>query len=310
MRYKYMEKSLIKDTSLEKAKTLIVYGEDYRKLVTNLNVKMKYDQNLPIILIYKYTDSELTMVGEFHSHDPENGMNKEIRKAALDYMTRVPRERRLFIVEGFGDMPPFGAETFEKSVAKGGAGMGIAFLANSSNSKVISPEFSSQEMIRILLEKGFSKEEVSLHEFLKEAIMMMRRNDVIDIESKSNYIVNRAKLLGSISKEWRDIANEQDAALKIAQKMNEISEKQTGKKLFTIESRTIRSNIQDEDFRRFQSSYWGTFKALDVFRDEKLLTAIYNSIEKGMEPFVVYGSGHVLSLKPALDYLYGESTIT
>lgn len=249
---------------------------------------------------YRYRDQEIELIGPRHTYDPNSSMAQLTFIYVQDYISRVPKDRRLIIVEGFvGD--PTCESTLEKSVKLGGEPAGVTFLAKERGVLVISPEphykFEAAEFIK----QGFKPEQVAVYYGLR--LIPGSQENNISREEAAVIALDRAGVTPR-----HDLKVKTDNIVGALWTLNEIAKNELGHELV---SKYNKLNLSADQVHQLltpnKSNKASTVNHLAAassrLRDIYLLKQIYQCLNEGKSPLVVYGASHTVKLKPAIEYL-------
>lgn len=285
-------------------------SEDYKRF----NNKEK--SVLPLKLNYELDGSNLTVVGTKHMHQlqGENRKNAEdaFEKAVLHYIDKTPKEKQLIIVEGFHVNIP--QHITQENAWKEGEMMITAFLANENKVKIISPDRQTyQESIRNLKLKGFTKEEVCLFYMARQVPYMEDKYGNLD-----SALLPFVSMLAKESKLINTKEPTKEETSKIIDRLNELFREIYSKPMIVKKKSVMHSNINSAEASKIMDPATPVTdpknsKLLNnlslgenKMRDAKIIEYIVDAKDSGASPFVIYGRSHIATIKPALDYIYGE----
>ncbi len=208
--------------------------------------------------------------------------------------------------------------SFDLSILKWGESLGTIFLANQSGSKIICSEPTEKDTVLMLLKDGYSKDEIAIFLLTRDVISITRRKDFSkdkDITEELSWRRHSNMDQGLDLFKLLNSDNARESVQKMAKRANELLESFGIKKFFVIEDDKVKLNVNKNEINNFINPVLEDkenkitnliSRSEDVRRNARLLESIDAEVELGNSPLIVYGNGHLLALKPALDYLYGS----
>ena len=288
--------------TLEKAKDLILTPFDpaYQKVhSTKLEGKPRKVRTV-------FGPQEVLMIGPKHSYEPnldENPMLAKTIEHIKDYLERVPKEKQLIMVEGFHDKKPYAQPTLDESIRKGGEAQATVFIAQEAGVEVVSPEVDNKTVTEKCLAAGFSKEDIALFYALRAVPGTIRS------EKPLSQAALEGCLEAGLIDEQSAIEDHDRAAAEAASLINQRAEASLGR-AFIAEDPSA-SITSEESKSLLRPDPEGLVPArigieCNRARDEYILDTIDAAIKEGKSPLIVYGSSHLVCLRPALVYLYAD----
>ena len=287
--------------TLENAKKLILtpFDEDYQEAHSSPLTK-------PRKLRTVFGPQEVMMIGPKHSYEPDlekNPMLKATLKHVYEYLERVPKEKQLIMVEGFHHNKPSAQPTLDESIRKGGEAQATVFIAQEADVEVISPEPDDTSVTEHCIAEGFTREEIALHFALRSVPGAIRNDKPLDEAALKGCLE-----AGLIDKQSA-IEDREAAEVAAVNLINKQSKASLGR-IFIAEDPS-NSTTTEEAKALLKPDPEGDITnrigiACNTARDEFILETIDAAIKEGKSPLVVYGSSHLVCLRPALEYLFAD----
>lgn len=247
----------------------------------------------PYIFDVSNGDITLYYFGARHSHNLDSPMFDDI-KAAFE-----KTEPDLVVVEGLSasvDLDKFNARLFATPIEKvvgdfGESGFAVR-LAVERGIDWMCPEPGEKIVTDVLLEKGFSKDEIFAHYIMQ---VLPQYNRLPERSGFRNYALGFVTKLQKLT-EWEDYDFTYENAIRIAEEI-------LGRKL-NVEKESNAAEFTDPIFREnrdYTSTVLNTIsRESGIVRDEGIVTALVKAKEKYKKIFVVYGASHAVMQEPAL----------
>lgn len=315
------------ESRLEQAKKLIL-DVNSKEYIQGHNFGSKEQAAVtPVVLRYQIGNQELVAIGAPHTYTnkPEHPVLKKIRDEFGEYVQRIPKEKRIAMVEGFHNGQPRTEATLEESAKRGESHM-LTFLANQSGSEVISPEAPDEKILADLLEKGMTGENIALFHVLRALRGGMQRGEVrhgVPLP-RGRVSVAIARIEQAFRPGWTRSDYSEEVAGQILSeavpKINKAMRNVFKEDLFELSKNGEVKVVANEKiiFDSVDPSPWAgnttvinsISRIVSDTRDSYILEKLAEAVEKGKSPFIVYGRSHIIRLKPALDYLFGNKSQT
>ena len=233
----------------------------------------------------------------------ESPMLKATLDHVRDYLTRVPKEKQLVMVEGFHTKNPSAQPTLEESVRIGGEAQATVFLAQEADTEVISPEPDDKSVTEYCIAEGFTREEIALHFALRSVPGVVRRDKPLDQAAL------KGCLEAGLIERQRATEDQEGAEAEAVTLINHQAEKSLGR-AFLAEDQSASITTEDA-MTLLRPDPEGAITnrigiACNKARDEYILDTIDAAIKEGKSPMVVYGASHLVCIRPALEYLYAD----
>lgn len=269
--------------SLEPSLSSIMTAEEYSKM----------EHQTPYVFEIKAGGKEIHYFGADHSGDPDNPIFAKIRE---EFEGANPE---IVFVEGISahrDIDKFNEkikqETDEQVIHEMGEPGFTIKLGLEKGIDWVSPEPSDSDLIKHLLEKGFSKEQVFAHSvfcILPQYKLQMNKTGF------KNYIQKFIHWFEEATK-WEDFDYSYENAIKIGEQI-------VGRKI-DVENESSAIDIIDpipwEDKKENQTALNRISEVSSAFRDRNVVNKIAEALKTHDRVFVVYGSSHAVMQEPAL----------
>lgn len=237
------------------------------------------DYEYPYVIKISKNGQHLYFLGSKHLFDPEDEGFETIRKYWKEFLAETETKDCVVLVEG-GERPIEGSEEEAK---RHGEPSFSTYLASKEGVEVVSPEPDWEEESNRIAEK-FGKEKTMYYHFARRVTHWHKLAEKPGFESYlSDYLARYDNKLG-----WQDFD-------------------------FSIQHMIdVHNNKHDHEFDK--KNYRCFYKDSNPFdneisRESSLIRNIYMTWEikrywdEGKNIFIVYGSGHALTLEPALEEL-------
>lgn len=230
-------------------------------------------------------DKAIFLFGANHIFNPEHEQFKQLEKFWIEFLSTTHPSKRLVFVEG-------GRRSFINNKARtierdGEAGL-ATFLAKQARIPVQSPE-PSPKYERRGLEKRFTKEEIELYYFARYVYQWNLYTKKPKFETYIKEFLRGEK----VESGWKDF----DFSLPNIEK---VFMRELGRTFNHKDPRYLYSII-NPTYKKGPTIVNDVSKASGEIRDTYIVSRIIKSWDKGTSLFVVYGSGHINTLKKLLE---------
>jgi hypothetical protein len=256
-------------------KNLLLPREKYAE------VSKQYGQS-PFTFEIEKAGQVLFYFGSNHSHDPNNHQYPILRKCWEKFLTATEGKEKVILVEG-------GSRKIEKdeetAITRGAEASFVTLLAHNLNISVISPDINLEELAEQFPE--IPKEEVLLMRFINvvDSFQRHRLNGTFE-EVFERWFAHRRQ-----SKIWEGI----DISLP---KLKEIYKKVLGK---DFDLKDNMNQLADPNKTGTRVNEIATI--LTDAREVSIVSEIEKCWKDGKSIFVIFGSGHLIAQRPALEKL-------
>lgn len=302
--------------ALKEAEDTVNLRVDWRSSMTvkeRAAIRRNHEMQIPSVIKYKVGTSDVTFVGVEHTHDGNGNMAQSIKELVLDYISKTPIEKRSIVIEIPHDVKlvVHKGETFEDCVSEGAEPLGVIALAK-NQSKLVNPDHSIDDTIRVLKENDFTTDRISLFFALRNVMSIARQNKSNMNGDITGELKNRHQYLKKYDLPIFKVGSERD----VAESINRLCEANEIKRFFKLSKTAIRLGIDEEEAtelidptsrRERGNKITNKVSSIeDMERNVVLLHAIAREEAEGKSPLVIYGNGHLYALKRALDRLFGK----
>lgn len=255
-----------------------------KDLLMSWDVYNKTEHPAPYTFHIEKNNQHLFYFGSRHLYDPKHQQFDEIRNMWKRFLNKTDGSERIVMVEG-GNRPVL--ETEIEAIQQGGEMHFVAYLAKHDDVLVMSPEPSDRERFQVLLQAGFSKEEIAYHEFARVCYQWNQIEEKVDFKLYVN------KFLQADAREsgWDDFDFTIEHMVEIHKVIFNVEFDITDTQFFydIINPTTEKSVIN-------AISRWDD----DEFRDFHILEEIEKAWNEGKSLFVIYGSSHAVRHEPVI----------
>ncbi len=254
-------------------------------LLTHQQMEKQYDEfhkkdiHQPYFFQIKKNQQCLFYIGSKHSFDPDNIQNQIIKKHWQEFLRQTGIKNCIALNEG-GEREL--ADTEKESIKKGGEAGLLTWLAKKDHINIYSPEPNHNFELEQLL-KNFSKDEVIYYYFARLVDQWHR----IGKPDFTNYLEGYLKRL-ELETNWTDYEFSIKNMIKIHDKTHDHK--------FNKDDQTCVHNDANPIYSKVAS-------ACSHIRDTFIVSEIKRLWEEGKNIFIVYGSGHFIVQRPALETL-------
>jgi len=279
------------DTIIETSLTKILSAEEYSKA--------RHDN--PYIFKLTTPKAELFYFGAYHCRKPDDPIFKEIEKSFNDFKPDAVfveglvglAENRDWFMKRYGNMRP------EEAIDLAGESGFTTLLAFKNDIFCDSPEPDDKEIFEHLLSKGYSKDEVFLHEFIKILPQYHRQMNRYGFKEYVSVFLDRMEK----KVKWPVFDFSYERGLSLARKLwGEDFDPETD-----TSSKDKIDPIPWKDKRARQTIINEISRTEGIFRDQIITKKILESLQHYSKVFVVYGASHAYMEEPAFQYFAKEA---
>ncbi len=262
-----------KMTKISEIKNFLSNWDDIRNQLTGDPITFKIQKN----------NQYLYYFGSNHTFDPNHPQFKELNTFFDNFIKDTNKNNRLVAVEG-GVRP---VEKTANEAIQNQAESGYAcFLASQDNIRAISPEPERKDEMEGLLDK-FTRDEIQYYYFARVVHQWNRKNPKPDFEEYMSRFLQNDKYESG----W----NEYDFSIT---HMKEVHENIFGTKFDEHDMMFFYNAVNPVDLNYITNKY---SRAMGINRDAFIVKTLIDEWNKGNSIFVVFGSGHALTERKALE---------
>jgi len=259
--------------SINDIKPFLSSWEDIQKQLTGNPITFKINKN----------SQHLFYFGSNHTFDPNHPQFKQIKEFFDEFIKLTNKDNRVAAVEG--GIRPVESSPEESIEAQGEAGY-ICYLASKENVRIISPEPERSHEMEGLLDK-FTKDEIQYYYFARVVHQWNRRNPKPNFEEYlSRFIENDRHETG-----WMDYDFSIENMKSIHKKIFNTEFDENDMKFFYNAVNPVELNYVTNKYSR----------EIGVNRYAFIVKTLLDEWNKGNSIFVVFGSGHALTERNALE---------
>jgi hypothetical protein len=257
-----------------------------KNLLLSLGEVAQKQYSTPYIYEIKNHGKTLFYFGARHTRDPKDPQFETLEKSLTNFISDCSKEKTIILIEG--QTSKILLETFSENVEKFGESGAIAFWARQNGVPYFRPEPPLDHEITELL-KDYTKEEIYYY-YIARVIAQWHRLSIKEEISKyiTPYIERYQKTLT-----WENF----DFSLN---NIKNIHQKIFGKEF----------DLNDANFFKIISNPTGTSTTINkvaascsTIRNYYILDKINDYWQKGLNIFIVYGSGHAVAQEPVIKSL-------
>ncbi len=255
-------------------------------LLTTTQMHEKYQQlhheNYVYPYFYKITASNklLFFVGPHHTYDPRDPQINKIKQYWDDFLKATEKKSCITLTEGGKRIVARSEDEAIRNDAEAGL---VTYLAAQESIDTISPEPNWNDEINELL-REFTKEEIALHDFVRVIAQWNRLQTKPDFDT---YLEKFSKKYFE-RLQWSDFDFSTENLINLFKETYKLPFDKDKYEVFHALSSPQKSNVAAASSR---------------IRDIFILRTIIDLWAQSKNIFVVYGSGHALTLEPALKKL-------
>jgi hypothetical protein len=255
-------------------------------LLTPLQLNDVYQKQHREKFVYPYfykivkKDQFFYFIGPHHIFDPKDKQIKIIKEKWNEFLEVAKKQNCIVLVEG-GERPIL--KTEKEAVLKHGEPGILTYLADKENVQVISPEPDEAEEIQVLSKK-FGKEKTIYYYFAR---MVAQWNRFTKKPKFEKYLGDHLKTYEKMLN-WKGFNFTIPHMIKIHDNIHDHKFDKANYDCFNNDSSPMNTNVCAASGRH---------------RNLYILSVILDLWKKGKNIFIVYGSGHAITLEPALKKL-------
>jgi hypothetical protein len=263
--------------SSDKIHTLILNHQQ-----TEAEYRKMHEQGIevPYFLSIQNGSQFLYYLGTAHSHSPHHTQNQIIQSRWDEFLQVTVKGQSVVMVEG-GVRPT--AKSPQIAIASDGEPGLATFLAAQQHIEAISPEPSYADQMEFLLLQ-FSQDDIAYYFFAREMWQWHRLGRQPALEVMMQQFTTKYQQRTN----WGDYDFSLGHMASLHDQSHDHRFSPDDLDCFKISSNPDQSPVPD---------------ALSTYRDQSVVQAIYNRWQKGYSIFVVYGAGHFVTQKSALETL-------
>lgn len=239
----------------------------------------------PIIFQIERNNQLLYYFGSIHTFDPNHSQFNQLKLFFDEFLSRANNNKSVIMVEG-------GLRAIEKTekesiINQGEAGF-ISYLSANKNLKILSPEPKRIDEMADL-ENKYSKDEIQYYYFARVVNQWNRMNPKSNFENYINHFLEMDKKESG----WNDYDFSLDNMIDIHKKLFNSDFNENDSKFYYDAINPTELNYVTNNYAR----------DMGINRDAFIVKNIVEEWEKGNNIFIVYGCGHALTQRRALESL-------
>lgn len=252
--------------------------------------KMVNNKKLPYILDFKNEKARFAYIGVKHSNDPKNIQFKKIELLLKKFLKATQSKK---IVIGIESIPPHANLPKNKLIEKYGESGLLAYFAKMNNLKIICPEPTQYDMLKLILfENKFNKLDILSWIYLNMLCAALKKEESLQVAN-----IKIKPLLDQIIKKYGFKKINKDPIMQIQRKIINLY----GKSISKMSKQELCA-LQDPF--KIGSPFNDVGAEFNTIRDKFIARNFLDVLIKGKNIFSIYGFNHVIAQEPVFKVFF------